>query len=180
MVHIIWINLSSLSLQTEPCQRTTLNFVMVTAVIRWLDETVKDKILFCLHFVRKNTHWFMRWFLSIVKLSLHSKLFQILHALGLLHEHQRPDRDQYIDVDMAAIAKTGALRQFQKDGFLEVQIINFSDEFGLSSSNASSNFQENLKVQLDFHWWFDGLWYPLHNALWWNFERLFFTSGHDG
>ena len=47
-------------------------------------------------------------------------LFQILHALGLLHEHQRPDRDQYINVDMAAAAKTGALRQFQKAGFLEV------------------------------------------------------------
>ena len=48
-------------------------------------------------------------------------LFQVLHALGLLHEHQRPDRDKFIDIDMAAVAKTGALRQFQKAGFLEIQ-----------------------------------------------------------
>lgn len=45
----------------------------------------------------------------------------MLHALGLLHEHQRPDRDKYINVDMASIIKTGAVKQFQKAGFLEIQ-----------------------------------------------------------
>ena len=28
---------------------------------------------------------------------------KILHALGLYHEHQRPDRDQYIYVNMTAV-----------------------------------------------------------------------------
>ena len=42
--------------------------------------------------------------------------------MGLLHEHQRPDRDEYIDVDLAAIAQyKGLLSQFRKVGFLEVQ-----------------------------------------------------------
>ena len=47
--------------------------------------------------------------------------FQILHALGLLHEHQRPDRDNYIDIDMAAVARTGALKQFQKASFHDIR-----------------------------------------------------------
>ena len=65
-------------------------------------------------------HTLVHEVISPVVKSSHKKLFQILHALGLLHEHQRPDRDQYIDVDMVAIAKTGALRQFQKGSFLKV------------------------------------------------------------
>ena len=41
----------------------------------------------------------------------------MLHALGMLHEHQRPDRDNFIDVDMSAVARTGAKSQFEKAGF---------------------------------------------------------------
>ena len=44
----------------------------------------------------------------------------MLHALGLLHEHQRPDRDQYIDVDMAAAQRyQGVSGQLRKDRFLK-------------------------------------------------------------
>ena len=46
------------------------------------------------------------------------KSVQILHALGLLHEHQRPDRDQYIDVDMTTATYYGRSKQLQKACFL--------------------------------------------------------------
>ena len=42
----------------------------------------------------------------------------MLHALGLLHEHQRPDRDQYIDVNMTAATYYGLSKQLEKDSFL--------------------------------------------------------------
>ena len=40
--------------------------------------------------------------------------FQILHALGLLHEHQRPDRDDYVKVDMNAAKSLGLANDFEK------------------------------------------------------------------
>ena len=43
--------------------------------------------------------------------------FKTLHALGMLHEHQRPDRDDHISVDMDALAKIGQFRQFEKACF---------------------------------------------------------------
>ena len=51
-----------------------------------------------------------------------------MHTLGLFHEHQRPDRDTYIDVDMIAVNKTGLFNQLQKAGFLEggIQALNKS------------------------------------------------------
>ena len=44
----------------------------------------------------------------------------MLHALGLLHEHQRPDREKYIDVDMKAAQRIGASAQLRKDHFLKL------------------------------------------------------------
>lgn len=38
------------------------------------------------------------------------------HALGMLHEHQRPDRDEHVKVDYGAI-KDGYDRNFEKYGF---------------------------------------------------------------
>ena len=49
--------------------------------------------------------------------------FKILHALGLLHEHQRPDRDEHIVVDMITLKKFGLDRHFKKACFLQFQII---------------------------------------------------------
>ena len=45
--------------------------------------------------------------------------FKILHTLGLLHEHQRPDREDHIDIDMASVP-TGLFHDFKMAGFLEV------------------------------------------------------------
>ena len=46
----------------------------------------------------------------------------MLHTLGLFHEHQRPDRDDYIYVNMSALAKTGYIQQFKKARFLSTQL----------------------------------------------------------
>ena len=59
--------------------------------------------------------------LSINNKVLYKQYFQILHPLGLLHEHQRPDRDQYIDIDFAAIrADPTMFNQLKKDCFLNL------------------------------------------------------------
>ena len=46
----------------------------------------------------------------------------MLHTLGLFHEHQRPDRDDYIFVNMSALAKTGNIQQFKKACFLSTAL----------------------------------------------------------
>ena len=50
-------------------------------------------------------------------------ILKILHALGLFHEHQRPDRDLYIDVDMAAANASGLYHHLKKACFREFKII---------------------------------------------------------
>ena len=48
---------------------------------------------------------------------------KIVHALGLLHEHQRPDRDEYIDVDMKTATSYGLYHNLKKACFLEFKKI---------------------------------------------------------
>ena len=47
---------------------------------------------------------------------------EIMHALGYIHEHSRPDRDDYLDVRMENIEKENAAN-FQKYKMDEVRIL---------------------------------------------------------
>nr|KAG5698486.1 hypothetical protein BaRGS_022016 [Batillaria attramentaria] len=47
-------------------------------------------------------------------------LHEIGHALGLIHEHQRPDRDQYIAINRENI-RPGRQRDFERFGPARVQ-----------------------------------------------------------
>ena len=97
---------------------------MDAVVIRLLDGMAKGKISVLRHIVQKNIHLSMRFFhiqllyrrLIIFYNSIIS--IQILHALGLLHEHQRPDRDNYTTVDTTAASYYGLYNDVRKAGFL--------------------------------------------------------------
>ena len=62
------------------------------------------------------------WVFQSFSISIRQFL-KILHALGLLHEHQRPDRDNYIDVDMQTATSYGLYYSLRKARFLEFKII---------------------------------------------------------
>ena len=49
-------------------------------------------------------------------------ILKILHALGLFHEHQRPDRDGNINVDMVKAKKYGFFNDVRKACFLKFKI----------------------------------------------------------
>ena len=59
------------------------------------------------------------WTFESYSISIKQSL-QILHALGLLHEHQRHDRDQYIDVNMTAATQYGFFKDFEKASFSRI------------------------------------------------------------
>ena len=105
-----------------------------TNVILQMGERVEANISFCHRNVPRNIHLSTR-FISLLRLTIrilnismphNYDLFQILHALGLLHEHQRPDRDQYIDVDMDAVTAHGFQDHLKKACFLKFEsLINY-------------------------------------------------------
>ena len=64
--HILTKNIF-VSLQIKPRERTILNLKTETAAILWLDETVKNRRLFCLNVVPKNIHSSTRFILSLKK-----------------------------------------------------------------------------------------------------------------
>ena len=85
----------------------------------------KQEIVLSSYCAEEHTLIHEVYFLTIKHLSHESCLmihrlrsFKILHALGLLHEHQRPDRDQYIDVNMTAATYYGLNSQLRKACFL--------------------------------------------------------------
>ena len=71
----------------------------------------------------------------------------MLHTLGLFHEHQRPDRDNYIYVNMSALAKTGYASQFKKACFLiaQLQIQRFNSKSLQRSSIWLKSFEKTKK-----------------------------------
>ena len=62
--HILTKNIF-VSLQIKPRERTILNFKTETAAILWLDETVKNRRLFCLNDVPKSIYSFTRFIASL-------------------------------------------------------------------------------------------------------------------
>ena len=56
-----------------------------------------------------------------------------------MHEHQRPDRDIHIDIDMAAVNRTKLFHDFKKAGLLEVnnKILNKSQKFQVKNLKRS-------------------------------------------
>jgi len=135
---VIWSkNLKLFIKLSKNLKRTISNSLVEVVVIHKQDGRVVPITSFLLLFVPRNIHLSTR-FTSLLKLTIrifnisiphNYDSFQILHALGLLHEHQRPDRDQYIDVDMDAVTAHGFQDHLKKACFLKFEfLINYDSK----------------------------------------------------
>ncbi|PRD32358.1 UNVERIFIED_CONTAM: nas-15 [Trichonephila clavipes] len=72
-------------------------------------------------------------------------IHELMHVLGFHHEHNRPDRDEYVKINWDNI-KEGAYHHFQKLPEDLVQIANFSYDYDSIMHYGSHRFSKNRGV----------------------------------
>ncbi len=78
---------------------------------------------------------------------------EIGHALGLIHEHQRPDRDQYLDVFPDNIENTAGLNRwtnFDKQGAQMLTPYDFMSIMHYSKDAFSKNRQDTMRPKSEY------------------------------
>jgi hypothetical protein len=76
------------------------------------------------------------------------------HIFGLMHEHQRPDRDNYVQFNCINVIGYGqAIQRASQDGFTRDQLcgnLNVANHYGFAASQYIKWTNENLGVSTGF------------------------------